>query len=153
MGRKSVFWVVLTLVLVATPAVLVAGEGDSLDGTTDAWIGAFNDGDAAAIAAMMTEDGMLLPPNSPPIEGREAIEGYWAAAIAGGLSGSLEEIESSVSGDLGYKVGTYELSGADGEVVDHGKWIEVWKKIDGEWLMHRDIYNSSVPLPEMEAAE
>ena len=142
---KQVCMVALSLVLL--PMAAAAGD-DPLDGTSEAWIQAFNQGDAAAIAAMYTADAMVLPPNSESIEGREAIEGFWAAALASGLTGSLEAAESGVDGDLGYKVGTYELHSAEGELVDRGKFVEVWTRADGEWLIHRDIYNSSLPAAE-----
>ena len=151
MRRTGYLWISTYLLLAMVPAMVGAQEEGELAGTSEAWIAAFNAGDAAAIAAMMTEDGELLPPNADPIVGREAIEAYWSAVIASGLQGSLEPVESHTDGDLGYKQGTFELT-MDGEVADHGKWIEVWKKVDGEWLLHRDIYNSSVAM-ETEDAE
>ena len=31
------------------------------------------------------------------------------------------------------------------QVVDNGKYIVIWKKVDGKWLLHLDIYNTSMP--------
>src|SRR5262245_4002389 len=39
---------------------------------------AFNQNDAAAVAALYTEDAVLLPPETDPVYGREAIEKGWA---------------------------------------------------------------------------
>jgi uncharacterized protein (TIGR02246 family) len=39
---------------------------------------AFNQNDAAAVAALYTEDAVLLPPETDPVYGREAIEKYYA---------------------------------------------------------------------------
>lgn len=151
--RRRSMTIALTLA-VAVPWVAIAGDEGALAGTSQAWIDAYNNGDAAAIAAMMTEDAMVLPPGAEPVKGRDAIEDFWAAAIAIGLKGNLDPLEASIDGDLGYKMGTYELLTPEGDRVDHGKWIEVWKNVDGEWLMHRDIYNSSVaPMTEDETVE
>jgi len=31
-------------------------------------------------------------------------------------------------------------------VTDHGKYLEVWKKVDGKWKCSSDAYNSDTPL-------
>jgi ketosteroid isomerase-like protein len=33
---------------------------------------------------------------------------------------------------------------ADGSHADHGKFIAVWKNVDGEWKIVHDIFNSSM---------
>ena len=53
-------------------------------------------------------------------------------------------IESAVG--LAYEVGRYALSGQVGD-IDHGKYIVVWKKVGGQWKLHRDIFNSDVAPP------
>ena len=32
-----------------------------------------------------------------------------------------------------------------GKEIDHGKYMELWRLEKGEWKLHRDIFNSSVP--------
>jgi len=32
---------------------------------------------------------------------------------------------------------------SDGETLDRGKFLVVWKSVDGSWKLHRDIWNSS----------
>jgi ketosteroid isomerase-like protein len=52
----------------------------------------------------------------------------------------------SVSGDLGYSYGIYELrdkSGA-GSVSERGNYARVWKKVNGEWKLVVDVAD---PLP------
>lgn len=112
------------------------------------WSTAFDAGDAAAIAAMYTEDAWLLPPNEEIQSGRAAVQQSWADFIATGLALDLEEVESAFSGDLGYKIGRYVLSTPDGTEVDRGKYMEVWKRVKGQWLIHRDTWNSSLPAAE-----
>jgi hypothetical protein len=42
---------------------------------------------------------------------------------------------------------------AEGNLLDRGKYIEIWTKVDGKWLIHRDIWNSSLPQPETDDDE
>lgn len=53
---------------------------------------------------------------------------------------------TSASGDMAYGTGTYEILNAAGASVDHGKWMNVSKKVKGEWKISCDIWNSNVPL-------
>jgi ketosteroid isomerase-like protein len=52
------------------------------------------------------------------------------------------------SGNLGFFVGKYTLYGNENQVINKGKFITLFKNIDGEWKVYRDIFNSSVPLEE-----
>ena len=118
--------------------------------TSDEWIAAFNAGDAVAIAEMMGEDGMLLPPNSEPVVGREAIAEFWQASIDTGITGSLDVTQIIAGEDLAVKIGEYDLFDGEGEMVDTGKWMEVWTRVGEEWELQRDIWNSNLPVAELE---
>ncbi|HMJ27076.1 MAG TPA: nuclear transport factor 2 family protein [Pyrinomonadaceae bacterium] len=51
----------------------------------------------------------------------------------------------SVSGDLGYSYGTYELREQAGTLVEKGNYARVWKKVLGDWKLVVDVAN---PLPK-----
>ncbi|MFQ5549449.1 MAG: DUF4440 domain-containing protein [Woeseia sp.] len=126
---------------------------EGLKAMRDVWQSAFDARDSAALAAIYAEDGALMPPNSDTLIGRAAIEAFWADFQASGIGGEIKDTEAYAHGDVGYKVGTYTISDADGATVDEGKYVEIWRYIDGTWQMHRDIFNSNLPLsaPESEA--
>ncbi len=103
-------------------------------------------GDAAAAAALYTEDGKFLAPNADFFSGRDAIEGFFQAAIDGGIKGlNLSTLELEIQGDTAHEVGTYELVADGGVVADSGKFIVIWKRVDGTWRIHRDMINTSRP--------
>ncbi len=107
-------------------------------------------GDAAALAALYTEDATLLPPNSEMIKGREGIEAVWSGVIQMGAKDVvLTTVDVYGSGDLAYEVGNYVLTiQPEGQepIEDKGKYVVVWKQVaDGSWKMHVDIWNSSLP--------
>lgn len=125
----------------------VGCRGEPLpEGDARGWADAFNRGDAAAVASIYAEDATLLAPNRSELSGRDAIHQEVDQNIKSDLKVEFDFTETESEGDTGYKVGTYELT-VDGKVVDQGKLIEVWKRVDGEWLIQRDIYNSDLPHP------
>ena len=67
-------------------------------------------------------------------------------AVDSGIKGvTVTTLEVEVSGDTAHEVGTYGLMGDGGKVLDAGKYVVVWKREDGKWKLHRDIWNTSVP--------
>ena len=44
------------------------------------------------------------------------------------------------------EIGVYELNGADGNQMDKGKYISIFKRIDGKLVPVRDIWNSDLPV-------
>lgn len=110
---------------------------------------AYNRGDAAGVAAFYTENGQALPPNSDFVTGRQAIQGFWQAVMDMGMKAlTLKIVELEGHGDAAIEVGKYTFHGDEGQVLDEGKYIVIYKQEDGEWKLHRDIFNSSRPAPE-----
>ncbi len=111
------------------------------------WMEAFNSHDAKAVAALYTTDAVLLPPNEPAVFGRDAIAATHAELFArGDFKIDIEPIETVIDGQLAYVAGRYRMWTDDGALVDHGKYIEIWRPVDGQWLISRDMYNSSVAM-------
>lgn len=114
----------------------------------------FNRGDAAAAAAAYTYNAIVMPPNEPPIEGKQAIEKSLTELISklqlSNLQLSISEVD--VQGDTAIVRGAYSsnitVPGMDVPMEDRGKTLTVWKKqADGSWKLHRDIWNSNMPIP------
>jgi uncharacterized protein (TIGR02246 family) len=107
----------------------------------------FAKGDAAGMADLYTEEGMLLPTGSEILQGRDAIKQFWQGAMDAGIKGAyLKTIEIEDQGDTAIEVGNYTLTNASGQNLDHGKYMVVWKQEDGNWKLHRDIFNSNGSL-------
>ena len=118
----------------------------AIDIANAAFMAGISAGDAAAVAALFTDDAQQFPPNSPMITGREAIQEALQNVINGGFNLQLEAVEVEGHGDTAHEVGKYTMI-FDGESVDEGKYIVIWKKVDGQWQLHRDIFNSNNPPP------
>ena len=152
MKRVIVIPIVLVLGIVFLMTLSYAGEkekvSDAIASVNEKFLAAFNRGDAAGLASLYTENGQVLPPNSDFITGQTAIEGFWQAVFDMGIkSATLETVELETHGDTAIDVGKFTLAVEGGQTVDEGKYLVVWKQADGQWKLHRDIFNSSMPLP------
>lgn len=128
-------------------------EGMALTLRSDLWEDALNAGDIDRLLELYTENARVLPPNAELRSGREAVREEFGAMIAAGLGGELTSIEARQAADIGYNVGLYSLAGDDGEAVDRGKFIEIWRRgDDGQWRIANDIWNSDMPAAEADSA-
>jgi len=119
-----------------------------------AFVEAFNNQDAAALAQAYTTDAKVFPPNSDVIQGTEGIEALWSGAFNMGIKkASLETVKADAYGDTAIEEGKYTLYIDDETVADQGKYIVIWKKIEGVWKLNCDIWNTSLPLPPPEAED
>jgi len=114
---------------------------------------AFSGGDANAVAMNYTSNAKLFPANSDVVEGQPSIEEFWGAVMGMGIKkAELETVSAEAVGDMAVEEGRYKLF-ADGDmVVDQGKYIVTWKKEEGKWKLHRDIWTTSNPSPPTRAA-
>ena len=53
--------------------------------------------------------------------------------------------EVGVSGDLGYEWNTVTVTDKSGKTVDTGKYMSVFGRRNGKWVIIRDIWNSDTP--------
>jgi len=116
------------------------------------WAKAYNAGDAKAISALYAEQAVLLPPGFPAAKGKAAIQAYFVKDTAepakAGVTFSLDpksKSDVSVSGDLGWESGTYAVNDKSGAAVEIGKYLTVYRKSGGKWLIIRDTWNSDAP--------
>jgi len=111
--------------------------------------------DAAALAALFTEDGFVLSNGVPPVRGRAAIERHYAGR-GGPLS--LRALAYATEGRIGFIVGGFSRQAGE---PDNGKFtLTLRRGDDGSWLIFSDMDNGNqreratpaTPLPPSPAA-
>ena len=64
------------------------------------WVAALKQGDLAWVEALYLPDGLLLPPNAPPVEGQKAMRGVVAVVEIGSVGiGDAQEVAATVVGE------------------------------------------------------
>ncbi|OZC10874.1 hypothetical protein X798_02018, partial [Onchocerca flexuosa] len=120
---------------------------------------AFNSGDAAGAAALYDPEGYFMPNGIDPVKGRSGIcdqvwlsniqsiagiEQYYKQDMSEGVK-SCQVITEEVNGagDWAFERGSYHLNGARGP--QSGAYLQIWKKVNGNWLIHNDCFNVIKP--------
>jgi ketosteroid isomerase-like protein len=108
--------------------------------------------DPDGITRYLAEDAVLLPPNSPPLTGRPAINAWLREFFKHYALTDLERPERRVtlSGDIAVEASSYRwrLVPHDGgpPVSDAVNWMALWERRgDGEWVEVRGMWNSTLP--------
>jgi uncharacterized protein (TIGR02246 family) len=114
------------------------------------YLKAINDGDIDTLAALTTEDHMMISSGGAPLAGKKALVDAMTRAFQNNtFNESWDPQETVVSGDLAYQRGTFVVEAtprAGGEMSrTTGNFLRIYRKINGTWFMVRDTFNSQRP--------
>ena len=135
------------------PVVDVAADEAAVRAINPAWFAAYNAGEVDKVAALYADDAVLSIPGAAPARGKAAVREALAKDIAGSaaagitLHGGASQADSGVSGDLAWEWNTFSVTDKAGATVDTGKYVTVYARRDGKWVIIRDIWNSDAPPP------
>jgi uncharacterized protein (TIGR02246 family) len=129
-------------------------DREAIESVRDVHVAALNARDAAAWAAVFTEDAVQMPPNAPANVGRANI-GSWAAGFLGmfRVQFSLSVTDVQIASDRAIECGGYAITmtpDAGGPTMeDAGKYITIYQRLaTGDWAVARDIWNSDHRIGE-----
>lgn len=150
-SKRSVCISIGLLALVAGSAAAArhGAEAGRFQPSDQGWASAYNAGDADKIVAMYADDAVLMPPGAPAAKGHAAMRAFllkdMASSKRDGMTLAIEDGASGSSGDLGWHSGTFSVTDAAGKTAGTGKYVEVWQKRGGKWVLFRDIWNYDAP--------
>ncbi len=136
--------IVMIIGLLSLGSPALAQNKAAIEKLNDVWTAAFNKGDAAAVAALYTEDAYVLPPGSAMVQGRAAIEAFWRQAAQQMSDAKLTTVDLLPLGrSAAREIGTVSLktkAQPPQEVV--GKYVVLWRKVGRDWKLATDIWNT-----------
>ena len=149
----------LVLAACAPKSPDTTADETALRADPDAWMEAYNAGNADGVANLYIENATLLAPGAPAVTGRTAIREYFAADIqkskAAGITFKNDGITGvGVAGDLGWISGKYSVTDTSGANIDKGKYLSVYQRENGQLHLIRDTWNSDMaPAPAAPPAQ
>ncbi len=116
----------------------------AIDAENAKFMEAFKKGDSVGAAANYSDDAMMLPPNSEPVS-KAGIASLWGSFMGMGVK-DVKLVTDDIAGnaELISETGHYEIYAAENKMIDKGKYVVVWKPVNGVWKMYRDIWNTSM---------
>lgn len=141
--RRIFFFAMLALFAACGPSADLAVEEQAIRDVSARW-SAFDEAkDAAGVAGLFADDGVVIWEQWPPARGIEEIEAHMARAYLENPSGegsfAPDRIDLGSAGDLAVEQGGYD--GPDGP----GRYVTVHKKLNGEWRIITDVSVGTAP--------
>ncbi len=143
---------VLAVLFVCVTAIGGA-QGDAnqqLLSISPTWESHYNGADLDALATLYTSDVVLMPPDAPAATGLDAMRAIVTGYLDAGLVRSeIPPLDAyGVSGDLAWGAGAYRFLSADDTVQAEGKYLIVYRLVDGTWKIARHMWSSDAPPPQ-----
>lgn len=120
----------------------MATTSTGLDGRLEGVARTLTSDDAERLGDLYTREARLMPPDSEILTGRDAAVEFWMAIGEQGVDRiDIESVDVERDGETANRVGRAALFDGSGSQIDRAKFVEVWRREEGEWRIHRDIWN------------
>ena len=142
---NKALWRITPLAVLLVSGLLVvtmalAGQDPArvaLEASMNRWMAAVNAQDVDTLTRTMTEDVDLLD-NTATVTGRDAaIRSLREIVTRGKLIATCREL--TVVNDVAWRVVGYTQTQKNGDVHARGQALEIWKRANGEWKLHRQM--------------
>jgi ketosteroid isomerase-like protein len=144
-------WLILLIAgCASTPpaATSPAAAEAALDEFDRRYLQAINDGDIETLAALTTDDHMMISSGRPPMAGKQALVDAMTRAFAAfDIDETWAVEETMVSDGLAYRRGTFvvlaapKAGGAASRTT--GSFVRIYRRLaDGGWYLVRDVLAS-----------
>lgn len=142
--------ILLLLGCSCNPVADTKAEAEKIRQLDNEWVAATKAGDVEKIMNLFAPDAVSMDPGAPILIGLPAIRKStedWLSdkSVTASFKETIDAIEVSTSGDLAWDRGTYTILAKTpfGEKEDGGKWVNIWRNIDGQWKVILGISNSN----------
>ena len=148
---------VLTAALLATSVCMSASacggkqepefgipDQQAIRGATSTLETAFNAKEVDKILTLYTENSVFMPPNKPLLRGRASLKGFYDGMMnAGSKDLKLTPADVAGHGPLAYESGSYSMT--NGTVPDRGKYLFIFRSMNGNWKIEYASWSSDLP--------
>ena len=96
-------------------------------------------------------DAIIEPPSAPVVKGHDAIrelyKEFYRTVPFVSFTATITALEVAGAGDLAYETGInrFEFDKGGARSEDLGKYLTVWRKVNGEWLVAAVAFSGDHP--------
>ncbi len=149
----SLLRIVLAGLLLAPHSLQAANPHASLKARSEGLQAAETAMDVARIMPFWAKDAVIQGNGQPAMQGNEAIRDGYIGFFKSGvkvLQGTPVSLVESRDHSMAYEVGNNHMVIAtpNGDMEDNGKYLLVWRKIEGEWVASALSFTSDQPAPQ-----
>lgn len=124
-----------------TRQIMAAYHAEVIEGVNKVmsrWGSAWEDDDVDEVADLYWENASLIPPDEPPLRGRDAIRGYLARTVPG--QGRMEAfmLDFDASGGMAVVSGNYAVE--VGGVQERGSLTTVYLQRGRTWKIRAQVF-------------
>lgn len=148
-NMKNVFSLPMLILLISfsgfsqnAPATSTNVE-DLIHEKTRMMVQALNEGDHESFATFFAEDASMKLTGTEPFTGRKAIAEAHKPMTENGMQLKIASGELFYNEEYATETGSYKIFTEDGQEVDYGNFMTLWKNTDGTWQIYRDVISSS----------
>ena len=141
----------------APPPDTTVEAKQAIDAANASWARLTATGHADSLAQYYHANAVILPPNMPPVHGRDSIRAFFAVLNTMSSPPPVLTVRADsvwASGAMAVDLGRWRFAWPAGAkrppgmpAADSGKYIVRWVNDSGRWLMAQDIWNSDVAMP------
>ena len=148
MKSKVVLFCALIVSILTTSLARAEDLRAAMEEANAHWLQAYNTNNPQAFLEMYTNDAVLMPPSSPPVNGREAISQFWENRLKAGnrKNHTFQILSVQQDGKTAYQVNlwTLDVIKDTGETTKlSGNSARIFERqSDGRWLIKVHIFNT-----------
>lgn len=159
MSRSALFGVACVLVVSVAacstppPAANLPEDIAKINALRAAFVDSYGKSDVEALVKLYTADAVMMGNHQPTQVGRDAmVKGLTEQFATMNAKVELTPEETWAMGDHGFDRGTYKVTltpkAGGAPIIDEGRYLVLLAKgADGNWLVSRDMENSTQPMP------
>ena len=103
--------------------------------------------DVATLLTRYTEQIHLMPHGVPTLVGKAAVGAYFEEVFRMGIcAANFETLTVEGTDAAAQEIGRYTLYAENAQqervLAQRGRYWVFWRKVDGEWLLHWDMFNA-----------
>lgn len=124
------------------------GDAEAIESVRQEYAESENAGDVEGILATCAEDVVFIPPESPPVRGKDAAREFLGGFLdAFSVDLDLQSEGIIVDGDLAYDWGTVSGTmtpdGGETQTLSNSYLIVFERGADGSWVQSKHVWNAN----------